>query len=56
MVEQPNTISRCLHLMVISKSLERIADHAVQMGRWVNFMVTGELPGYEPVTSVDETT
>jgi phosphate transport system protein len=28
MVEQPNTISRCLHLMVISKSLERIADHA----------------------------
>jgi phosphate transport system protein len=28
MVEQPNTISRCLHLMVVSKSLERIADHA----------------------------
>ncbi len=28
MVEQPANISRCLHLMVVSKSLERIADHA----------------------------
>jgi phosphate uptake regulator len=22
-----------------------MADHAVQIGRWVIFMVTGELPG-----------
>ncbi len=28
MVENPDTIGRCLHLMVVSKSLERIADHA----------------------------
>ncbi|MCS1409710.1 MAG: Phosphate-specific transport system accessory protein PhoU [Verrucomicrobia subdivision 3 bacterium] len=28
MVENPKTISRCLNLMVISKSIERIADHA----------------------------
>src|SRR5579859_3235331 len=28
MVANPDTIGRCLHLMVVSKSLERIADHA----------------------------
>ncbi len=28
MVEAPANITRCLHLMVVSKSLERIADHA----------------------------
>ncbi len=28
MVEDPRTITRCLNLMVISKAIERIADHA----------------------------
>jgi len=28
MVQNPDTISRCLNLMVVAKSLERIADHA----------------------------
>jgi phosphate transport system protein len=28
MVERPSNIGRCLNLMVISKSIERIADHA----------------------------
>ncbi len=31
MVERPSTITRCLNLMVISKSLERIADHAANI-------------------------
>lgn len=31
MVENPDTIARCLHLMVVSKSLERIADHATNV-------------------------
>jgi phosphate transport system protein len=31
MVEQPSTITRCLWLMTISKSLERIADHATNI-------------------------
>ena len=26
--QDPSTIGRCLHLMTISKALERIADHA----------------------------
>jgi len=38
MVERPTTISRCLHLMVISKSLERIADHATNVAEEVVFL------------------
>jgi len=35
MVEKPATITRCLNLMVISKSLERIADHATNVAEEV---------------------
>lgn len=38
MVEQPSNISRCLHLMVISKSLERIADHAKNIAEEVVYL------------------
>jgi phosphate transport system protein len=38
MVESPNTISRCLHLMVVSKSLERIADHAKNIAEEVVYL------------------
>ncbi len=38
MVEKPNTISRCLALMVISKSLERIADHATNVAEEVVYL------------------
>jgi phosphate transport system protein len=38
MVENPQTINRCLHLMVISKSLERIADHASNIAEEVVFL------------------
>jgi phosphate transport system protein len=38
MVEQPATISRCLNLMVISKSLERIADHAKNIAEEVVYL------------------
>jgi phosphate transport system protein len=41
MVEKPATISRCLHLMVISKSLERIADHAKNVAEEVVFLLEG---------------
>ena len=41
MVERPSTISRCLHLMVISKSLERIADHATNIAEEVVFLYEG---------------
>lgn len=38
MVERPTTISRCLHLMVISKSIERIADHATNIAQEVVYL------------------
>ena len=41
MVENPKTITRCLNLMVISKSLERIADHASNLAEEVVYLYEG---------------
>jgi len=38
MVEKPNTISRALELMFISKSIERIADHAKNIAEEMIFL------------------
>jgi len=38
MVETPETISRCLHWMVATKSLERIADHATNIAEDVVYL------------------
>ncbi|MES2692650.1 MAG: phosphate signaling complex protein PhoU [Verrucomicrobiota bacterium] len=38
MVERPATITRCLRLMVISKSIERIADHATNVAEEVVYL------------------
>ena len=37
-VDHPEDIGRCLHMMVISKSLERIADHATNVAEDVVFL------------------
>ena len=34
-----------VQLAFVGRDYERAADHAVMIGRWVAFMVTGELPG-----------
>jgi len=41
MIEKPGNITRCLNLMVISKSLERIADHAANVAEEVVFLYEG---------------
>lgn len=41
MAERPGTIDRCLNLMVISKSLERIADHATNVAEQVVYLYEG---------------
>jgi phosphate transport system protein len=41
MVEDPATITRCLHLMAVSKSLERIADHATNVAEEVVYLYEG---------------
>jgi phosphate transport system protein len=38
MVERPQTITRCLRLMVISKAIERIADHATNIAEEVVYL------------------
>jgi len=42
MIEDPGTISRSMKLNYISKSLERIADHATNIAEMVIFMVKGK--------------
>lgn len=41
MAKEPETITRCLHLMVIVKSLERIADHATNIAESVVYLYEG---------------
>jgi phosphate transport system protein len=41
MLEQPNTITRCLSLMQISKRIERIADHATNIAEEVVYLYEG---------------
>ena len=38
MMENPEAIGRCLHIMVVSKSLERIADHATNVAEDVVYL------------------
>lgn len=42
MIERPGNITRCLHLMTISKSLERIADHAANIAEEVVYLYEGK--------------
>jgi phosphate transport system protein len=42
MAEHPETIGRCLNLMVVAKSLERIADHAKNVAEEVVYLCEAE--------------
>ena len=39
MIEKPDNITRCLQLLFIASNLERVADHATNIGEDVVFMV-----------------
>jgi phosphate transport system protein len=41
MIERPATITRCLNLMTISKTIERIADHAKNIAEEVVYLYEG---------------
>jgi phosphate transport system protein len=41
MIEDPKTVSRCLHLLLIARNLERIADHATNIAEDVIYYVEG---------------
>jgi phosphate transport system protein len=42
MIGDPTTISRALSLILIARNLERIGDHATNIGEEVIFMVQGK--------------
>jgi len=42
MIQDPKTISQATSLLFVGRYLERIADHATNLGEWIIFMVTGE--------------
>ena len=43
MVENPATITRAIRLTFIGKYIERIADHATNIGELVIYMVEGKI-------------
>ncbi|MGD2246886.1 MAG: phosphate signaling complex protein PhoU [Candidatus Methanofastidiosia archaeon] len=42
MTEDPKSITRCAHYIMIARYLERCADHACKIGEKVHYMVTGK--------------
>lgn len=42
MMEDPKTISRCTHYIMVARYLERCADHACKIAENVHYMNTGE--------------
>lgn len=42
MAEQPKTVSRALHVLLVSRNLERIADHATNIAEDVIYYVEGK--------------
>ncbi len=41
MIEDPKTVSRCLHLLLVARNLERIADHATNIAEDVIYYLEG---------------
>ena len=40
-----SALQRAIQITFVGRDYERAADHAVTIGRWVGFMVTGTMPG-----------
>lgn len=45
MQENPAIIPQCMEYLMITKYLERMADHSSNIAKWVGFLVTGDLEG-----------
>lgn len=42
MRERPEAVPQATHLLFVANYIERVADHATNLGEWVIYMVTGE--------------
>lgn len=47
MKNNPSTVEQAINLIFIAKYLERMADHATNIGEWVIYNVTGEHYNYK---------
>ena len=45
--ENPDNVEQAIMFMMITKYLERIGDHAVNIGEWVEYAITGSRPDNE---------
>jgi phosphate transport system protein len=54
MSADPSTIRRCLHLMRISRNLERIADLSTNMCEDIIFIVEGKIIKHHHIDGQDE--
>jgi phosphate transport system protein len=45
MLEDPRTITPCMHLHFIAKNIERVGDHATSIAEQVIYLVEGAVPG-----------
>lgn len=45
MQDNPAIVPQCMEYLMITKYLERMADHSANIAKWVGFLVTGELEG-----------
>jgi phosphate transport system protein len=52
MMNDPKTISRAVHLMLIARNLERVGDHATNIAEEVIFMIEGEIVKHTPPDNV----
>ena len=55
MLEDPRTITPCMHLHFIAKNIERVGDHATAIAEQVIYLVEGALPD-APRPKVDSVT
>ncbi len=44
MMEDPRSITACMHLHFIAKNIERMGDHVTSISEQVIYMVSGEMP------------
>ncbi|MCL2223442.1 MAG: phosphate signaling complex protein PhoU [Defluviitaleaceae bacterium] len=44
MKQEPDSAKQCVRLLMIAKYFERIGDHAVNVGEWVEYAITGNHP------------
>lgn len=46
MMEDPRTITACMHLHFIAKNIERMGDHATTIAEQVIYLVSGDMPDH----------